>query len=82
MSKALGIILLRMVGAMSGHPYGTKAMTSDKVSEEGVNGDMHPCDCAGTEASQPLLPGPVHPRMGGPFLYGGPFSGKIRRKAK
>jgi hypothetical protein len=32
------------------------------------------------DATEPRSSNPNHPRMGSPFSYGGPFSGKIRFK--
>jgi hypothetical protein len=47
-----------------------------------LDGNVDPHEYTTLESDTPLLPGPVHPRMGGSFSYGGAFSGKIRRKSK
>lgn len=84
MSKALGLILLRMVGAANRQfprdgLYGGSEEVDRRID---LDGNVDPHEYTTLESDTPLLPGPVHPRMGGSFSYGGPFSGKIRRKSK
>lgn len=77
MSKAIGTIFLKMVGAVSGHSgRAAKTTTNENTRRTDLNGNTDPAGCPSAEVSPRLLPGPVHPRVGGPF------SGKIRWKVK
>jgi hypothetical protein len=75
MSTALGIILRRVAGVASGHVHQPAAAgLREDISRLPLNGGTEPDSRANGENSPP--PAPIHPRMGGPF------SGKIRWKAK
>lgn len=75
MSNALEIIFLKMVEAV-GHPHRVAKATTNENVRRNLNGNPDAADCPFAEGSPRLLPGPVHPRIGGPF------SGKIRWKVK